>query len=596
MRKFGIVFCGILGVGAAYYSYSALTMARLATLQTMAGQEYTIGEVRENVFGDYLNSQFAQQHHDWKRAGGYLDNVMSQMPEDPQVLKRAMILAMGAGETAKSIELAAKVTGAEKDNSLALLFLTTGAMHDKNYAAADAYLKAMPEGSLSDFIMPLLESWIQAGLGNYTGDRLTGNTAHMYHAILLADFMGKNDEIAKLLEMITAGQTPSSADGKRIADIYAHIGEKEKAIGLYTVILQGNPADAEVAKKLSDVQAGKAPDSFERVTSPEQGVAMALYNMSQLLYQEHADDSARVFANIALFLDPTMTDTQLLLAAITSRNERPNDAIDYYRSVKPESEFYLESRRRAADLLEESKRTDEALAELNSLVKNHNDVESLIRIGDIYRRQEDFQKALVSYNEAAARFDNKVPKEYWHLLYARGMSLERLGEWDKAETDLRAALSYQPDHPYVLNYLGYAWTDQGVNLGEALKMISKAAELRPEDGYIADSLGWVYYRMGNYKDAVPSLEAAVELLPYDPVINDHLGDAYWQAGRKLEARFQWQRARNYSEDQSLNAMIDQKLTQGLTAQVPVKHAQSKAADPATVHGANTDVNTGILNP
>jgi tetratricopeptide (TPR) repeat protein len=128
-------------------------------------------------------------------------------------------------------------------------------------------------------------------------------------------------------------------------------------------------------------------------------------------------------------------------------------------------------------------------------------------------------------------------------------------------------------------------------------MIKKAAELRPTDGYIADSLGWVYYRMANYKEAVPSLEAAVELLPYDPVINDHLGDAYWQAGRKLEARFQWQRARNYSEDQSLNAMIDQKLAQGLIHD----HADQacafhRASVPATVHGPNTGADSGIMSP
>jgi hypothetical protein len=135
--------------------------------------------------------------------------------------------------------------------------------------------------------------------------------------------------------------------------------------GIYTKSPAGEgPGTPSSAKNWPMCRPGKLPDSFERVTSPEQGVAMALYNMSELLYQEHADDSARVFANIALFLDPSMTDTQLLLAAITSRNDRTSDAIGYYRSVKPESEYYLESRRRAADLLEDSKRTDEALAEL----------------------------------------------------------------------------------------------------------------------------------------------------------------------------------------------------------------------------------------
>ncbi len=579
MRKVGIGFCGILGVCAAFYSYSALTTSRLAQLQTMAGHEVTAGEVRRNVYGDYLSSQFAQQHHDWKRAGDYLTRVMTETPGDPQVIKRAMILAMGAGDAPKSIELAAEIAKAEKDNALAMLLLATGALHDKNYAAADAYLKTMPVGSLSDFIMPLLESWVQAGLGNFTGEKLHGNTAHMQHAILIADYLGKKDEIEKLVTMMTGGQVPAPADTERIADIEAHIGNTEKAIGLYAKILESQPGDPQVTEKLAALQNGKKVDGFVPIASPEQGVATGLYNMSQLLYQEHADDSARVFANIALYLDPSMIDAQLLLAAITSRNERAEDAIDYYRGIKPESEYYLESRRRAAELLEDSKRTDEALAELSSLVKDHNDIESLIRIGDIYRRQENFQKALVSYNEAAQRFDNKVPKEYWHLLYARGMSLERLGDWDKAETDLRTALSYQPDHPYVLNYLGYAWTDKGENLTEALAMIKKASELRPDDGYITDSLGWVYYRMRNYNDAVPALEAAVELLPYDPVINDHLGDAYWQAGRKLEARFQWQRSRNYSEDPEFIAKIDNKLAQGLATEAgPVKHALSKTTD------------------
>jgi tetratricopeptide (TPR) repeat protein len=294
--------------------------------------------------------------------------------------------------------------------------------------------------------------------------------------------------------------------------------------------------------------------------------------MAQILYQDQADESARVFANIALYLNPQMTDAQLLLAAITSRNERTSDAIQYYRAIPADSEYYLESRRRAADLLEESQKTDEALAELDGLVKEHNDVESLIRIGDIYRRQENFPKALESYNLAASRLGTTVPKEYWHLLYARGMSFERLGEWKKAEDDLKTALTYQPDHPYVLNYLAYAWTDQGVNLQQALDMLKKANEIRPTDGYITDSLGWVYYRLGRYHDAVPALEQAVELLPYDPTINDHLGDAYWQAGRKLEARFQWSRAKNFSSDTQFIATIDMKLADGLKSGEVVQQA------------------------
>ncbi len=573
----GFAVCGVLGVFGGFYAYNAITPATLATLQTSAGLEEGYG--RKNIFGDYLGSQFAQQHHDWGRAGQFLDDVMTMTPDDAQVLERAMILAMGAGEPDKSLRLAHKVYGLEKDNALALLFLTANALRDKKYAEADAYLKSLPAGSLSEFIMPLLESWTQAGLGNFTDEKLTRNTIHLHHAILIANYLGKQNEIERLLTLLTAFQAPGPSDLEKIADIYAYIGKRDKAAVLYRNVLKDWPGNPNVPGKLADLQAGKEIKLPGLVNAPEHGMAMALHNMAQFLYQESADESARVFANIALYLNPSLTDAQLLLAAITSRNDRAGDAIGYYRSIKPDSEYYLESRRRAADLLEDSKRTDEALAELNDLVKNHNDVEALIRIGDIYRRQEDFQKALVTYNEAAARLGGTVPKEYWHLLYARGMSLERLGHWDKAETDLKAALTYQPDHPYVLNFLGYAWTDKGVNLEQALVMIKKAVELRPSDGYITDSLGWVYYRLGRYKEAIPSLEAAVELMPYDPVINDHLGDAYWQAGRKLEARFQWQRAKNFSTDASFITSVEHKLSQGLTAEDAVKQVHHASAPP-----------------
>ena len=100
----------------------------------------------------------------------------------------------------------------------------------------------------------------------------------------------------------------------------------------------------------------------------------------------------------------------------------------------------------------------------------------------------------------------------------------------------------------MLNYLGYSWVDMGMNLDEAMGMIRKAVELRPNDGFIVDSLGWAHYRLGEYDEAVTELERAIGLKPDDPVINDHLGDAYWKAGRELEAQFQWRHARDFGAE------------------------------------------------
>ena len=105
--------------------------------------------------------------------------------------------------------------------------------------------------------------------------------------------------------------------------------------------------------------------------------------------------------------------------------------------------------------------------------------------------------------------------------------------------------------------------DLGKNIEEAHKLIIKAVSLRPNDGYFVDSLGWAYYRMGEYKKAVLELEKAVGLVPNDPIINDHLGDAMWRAGYKYEAVYQWKRALLYKPDNELENQIKFKLKKGL---------------------------------
>ncbi len=535
-----------------------------------------------SIAGNYLSGRFAQQHHDWGQASTFMEHVLEVDPNDTDIIKRAMVLSMGSGDNKKAVRLAEQILKVEPDSSLALLFLTTDAFNKKDYKAAAEHIGKIPESGLSDFVIPLMKSWADAAQGKQNTVHLQDNSIHIYHAILIADFLKQHGEIELLLERSLAVDKLSAEDVERIADIYAHIGKKETALELYGKILVTVPENKEIITKMEGVASGKDMNLFRTIKTPEQGVAEALFDTGQTLFQEYSDDSARVFTHMALYIDPNMTKAKLLLAHISARHQRYAQAIEYYKSITPDNEHYMDARRRAATLLEESERIDEALMELQKLVDDHDDLESLIQIGDIHRHNENFKKALEYYNKSAKTFGKKIPADYWHLHYVRGMSYERLGKWKEAEKDLKAALSYQPEHPFVLNYLGYAWADQGTNLEESLKMIRKAVNLRPTDGYITDSLGWVLYRMGDYEEAVPHLEKAVELLPYDPVVNDHLGDSYWRAGRKLEAKFQWERAKNYAEesDAELVQTIDTKLAEGLTTPPVVRAAN-------TAHGEDS---------
>jgi Flp pilus assembly protein TadD len=178
------------------------------------------------------------------------------------------------------------------------------------------------------------------------------------------------------------------------------------------------------------------------------------------------------------------------------------------------------------------------------------------------RSTEYYKEAIPEYDEAIRRAGALKPT-HWRLFYKRGIVLERVKAFKESEADFLKALELQPDQPFVLNYLGYSWIEQGRNLSKALDMIRKAVNLRPNDGYIIDSLGWVLYRTGKFIEAVPKLEKAVQLRPNDPTINDHLGDAYWSVDRRIEARFQWRRALSMDPEPELVSEIESKLKQGL---------------------------------
>jgi len=203
--------------------------------------------------------------------------------------------------------------------------------------------------------------------------------------------------------------------------------------------------------------------------------------------------------------------------------------------------------------------TDKAAGELRDMALDRPErSDALIALAEIYRSKERYTEAAAAYDQAVGRIPN-LEQRHWSLLYARGMSLERSDQWDRAEADFLHALELEPDQPLVLNYLGYSWVEKGHNLNKAREMIESAVAQRPNDGYIVDSLGWVLYRLGEYKTALRHLERAVELRPGDSVIIDHFGDALWRVERYEEAQFQWLRALSFGSDDDLAAAIREKL-------------------------------------
>jgi tetratricopeptide (TPR) repeat protein len=235
------------------------------------------------------------------------------------------------------------------------------------------------------------------------------------------------------------------------------------------------------------------------------------------------------------------------------------DAIVAYKSLGDNSLYRSAAAVQIA--LDETKlgKNDEAIAELKAMTgRAPKDITVWTALGDAYRNETKFTEAADAYDHAVALLGDDR-KTSWPLYYARAIAEERSHRWDAAEIDLKHALQLSPEQPQVLNYLGYSWVDQGRNLPEALAMLEKARSLSPFDGYIVDSVGWAYYRLGRYEDAVKTLEAAILLVPGDATVNEHLGDAYWKIGRKRDARFQWSHAVAFGTDKTQKTELEKKL-------------------------------------
>lgn len=343
-------------------------------------------------------------------------------------------------------------------------------------------------------------------------------------------------------------------------------GRGEEARDLYHDLLQRTPGSTALSATFDRYTAGE--EARLLVKNAPEGTAEALYGVAGVLFREGAYSAALFYVRLAINLRPDLDEAQLLIGDILDATSQPAQAIDAYRVISEQSPFHEPATIKIAQNLDRLDRTDEATRLLRRLARRSDSEEPLITLAELLRGQERWREAADAYSQALERISTIEPR-HWTLFYARGICYERAGDWPPAEADFLRALELAPEQPLVLNYLGYSWVEQGLHLDRARDMLERAVELRPRDGFIVDSLGWVLYRLGDYEGAVEKLERAVELQADDPTINDHLGDAYWRVGRRTEARFQWQRALSF-EPESVEDVrrIRRKLEAGLDAVAP----------------------------
>ncbi|MEM9221024.1 MAG: tetratricopeptide repeat protein [Pseudomonadota bacterium] len=570
------------GSNAAHAVSGAVELAPFAT------PDITSGEAdRSTLSGYYLAGRQALSQRDFRSAAGFYASALQRDPQNKDLLDRSVQLDVASGNISRASDYARRLLEERPQDELALV---TVAVRDlragDTEASAEAFTKLKAVDSpLAQAAGNIFDAWRLAGEGKPAAavrqlDDVKGGAwielFAKFHAGLIADGAG----LSKVsVDRLSLAHERDSGD-PRVVEAYARAlareGRKDRALAVVERFTsQMNATDKVTDALRAEIESG---DVKPMISSTREGIAEGLSGLGRVLAANDAVYAAS-FLQLALHLTPEADYPALALGRVLESLRQYAAAIDVYRAVPQEAPLRRDAQMQEAINLNILERHDEAEALLTALLaEKPTDTQVAISLGNVHRSQENFGDAADVYAAAIDNFGN-VPEPLWTLHYYLGIALERTDRWSGAEKEFRRALELSPDHPLVLNYLGYSYIDRGENLDEALDMVRRAVQQRPDDGYIVDSLGWAYYRLGRYEDAVRELERAVSLRPADPVINDHLGDAYWKVGRELEARFQWAHARDNKPEPKELEKILKKLEGGLSAvEENAKTADAAAAD------------------
>jgi tetratricopeptide (TPR) repeat protein len=506
----------------------------------------------------------AARFFDQARAGG----------RDALISERAFSSALQAGEIQKAAALAP--TGDEASEGakrLGRLVVAVEAMADGKGKEAEALLANNSIGFPHNSAAALLAPWAAAQAGDLEGslvrpqvrgDRLVDYFGQLGQAALF-ERAKRYDEAETDFKAVVSVATPTEMAVKAYGGFLERRGRRVDALALYGEQLGREPDSAAIKAAQARASAGKAAPPMPTI---REGAAEVLLAPSATMIAEKQALLALAYLRLVIRLDPQRDEAWVMVGDLMEASNDTDAARAAYSHPKAGSAEFSTAQAKLAWTYQSN--DDKATAlKLARAAAVSGDADARVTLADLLRSNEQYAEAVQVLDGLIA--EQKTPD--WRLLYSRGVAYERLNRWPEGQADLQAALKARPDEPELLNYLGYSWIDRGEHLTEARAMIEKAVASDPRSGAMVDSLGWAFYRMGDYKQAVEKLEEAVELEAGDPEINNHLGDAYWKVGRRDEAQFQWRRVLTLKPDDKIKANAEAKLASGLGPDGPAAPAK-----------------------
>jgi tetratricopeptide (TPR) repeat protein len=530
-------------------------LARTLTLILALAGTGLPAAAQDGLAGPYLAARTADMAGDFRAVVEYGARALSRDADNLGLMEGLIMAEISLGQIDAALPVARRLSGLETSNQVAGLVLMADAMKREDWAVVDVLLEG--GASVGGFLDQMIRAWSAIGAGQVNRaiglfDELAAgngpNDAALFQKALALALVGDYEGAAHILGGEEQVLQLNRAGLVTYAQVLSQLERNPDALAMLDEAFP-DTTDEELLTLKAELAAGK-PIPFDAISGPRDGLAQLFYEVGQSLLGEADPGLVLVYARIAQHLQPDHVGAALVAAQVFEEKGDYALAADAYGQVPETDRSYPQAQLGRASALGRMGQVDDALGVLEALAARQPDLPAVhAALGDTLRFEQRFAEATPHYNAAIELYGMDQPGQ-WSVYFARAITLEREGYWDEAEADFRHALELFPDQPSVLNYLGYSYVERREHLDEALDMIQRAVAGRPYDGYIRDSLGWVYYRLGRYEEAVDEMERAVELMPLDPVLNDHLGDTYWAVGRLREARFQWSRALSFVTDET----------------------------------------------
>jgi tetratricopeptide (TPR) repeat protein len=559
-----------------------------------------------SLSGAFLAAGTARTANDFGAAVKYFRDALRFDPDNQDMQRELLVALITDGQFDEALPYAEKLKSVPDVERVSRVALGINAIRERRYLQADSLLILTVENDLERLLTGIMRAWAKYGAGETDAaigdlDGLEGpdwfELFKAYHSALIADAAGRKADAEQRYEYgmnNTAGGAASPQTYLRLAEAYAGLlardgktDEAEVIIDRGLAIAPSNPALLAVKTDI-DNAASKAL----RIADPAAGAAEILFNLGTAINRDGAETFAALYFELARALAPDNAAINFELGGVAERLSDPARAIAYYDKVTESSPYGRIASLQKGLNYSDMDRNDEAKEVLAAAVEGDpTEYRGYLALGGVHAGLKEYAEAATLYERAIDNLDTST-ETFWPLYYRLGIAYERTKEWDKAEAAFKRALELSPNQPDVLNYLGYSWIDMNIHLEEGLEMIRKAVEMRPRDGYIVDSLGWAFYRLGRFEEAVVELEKATDLRPRDAIINDHLGDAYWRAGRKLEATYQWAQALDMEIEPEDAAKIEAKLAASNTPGVAPELASSQVDEGAGKTAAKPEAQNG----